>query len=179
MPVRISGSPNVGLRAAIVLGVALTIAPTPVLAQVQVRGSSEAVTVEVRDASVEEVIATLSRTFGMDYHSPIDLDKRLYGTYVGPLSRVVMRILEGYSFVLRTDKEGVVITIVGTPQAPAAHAAVSALPASGDPRAPAPQPRQSGAAAPGSRAGVAVEPIMQGGGSRDGAREAAQEAIRG
>jgi hypothetical protein len=77
MPVRISGSPNLGFRGAIVLGVALAIAPTPVLAEIQVGGSPEAVTIEARDASVEEVLATLSRAFDMDYHSSIDLDKRL------------------------------------------------------------------------------------------------------
>jgi hypothetical protein len=127
MPVRISGSPNLGFRAAIVLGVALAIAPTPVLAEIQVSGSPEAVTIEARDASVEEVLATLSRTFDMDYHSSIDLDKRLDGTYVGPLSRVVTRILEGYNFFLKTDDGSVIVTVVGTPNVPAA-------------RAPAPQP---------------------------------------
>jgi hypothetical protein len=101
MPVRIFGSPNFGFRAAIVLGVSLAIAPTPVFAEIQVGGSPEAVTIEVRDASVEEVLATLSRRFGMDYHSSIDLDKRLDGTYVGPLSQVVTRILEGYNFFLQ------------------------------------------------------------------------------
>jgi hypothetical protein len=62
-------------------------------------GSPEVVTIKARDASVEEVLAALSSTFDMDYHSSIDLDKRLNGTYVGPLLRVVTRILEGYSFV--------------------------------------------------------------------------------
>src|SRR5260370_23486577 len=94
--------PNRGFWAAIVLGVAVTIAPAPVLAEIQVRGSPEAVTIEARDTSVEQILAALSRAFDMDYQSSVDLDKTLYGTYVGPLSRVLTCILQGYNFVLKT-----------------------------------------------------------------------------
>jgi hypothetical protein len=131
---------------------------TPALAEIQIRGNPEAVTIEAQDTSVEEVLAALSRTFDMDYHSSIDLDKRLYGTYVGPLSRVVTRILEGYSFVLKTDNGSFVITVVGGPNVPAANPAASASPASGAPRAPAPQPPAPGPIPrTGSGASVAVE----------------------
>jgi hypothetical protein len=64
----------------------------------------------------------------------------------------VTRILEGYSFVLKTDNGSLFITVVGTPTP------LTANPAPGDPRAAAPQPGQPGVAAPGSRVGVAVEP---------------------
>jgi hypothetical protein len=157
IPVRTIASPQLGLRSAIVLGIALASSPTPALAETRVSGSLEAVTIEARDGSVEEVLAALSRTFDMGYHSSIDLDKRLNGTYVGPLSRVVTRILEGYSFVLKTDNGSVIVTVVGPPNVPAANRAGSASAALSAPRAPAPQPGQV-AAAPGSRAGVAVEP---------------------
>jgi hypothetical protein len=159
MPVRISGSPNFGLRAAIVFGAVLALS-TPALAEIQIRGNPEAVTIEAHDTSVEEVLAALSRTFDIDYDSSIDLSKRLYGTYVGPLSRVVTRILEGYSFVLKTDNGSLVITVVGGPNVPAVNPAASASPASGAPRASAPQPGQP-APAPrlrtGSEASAAVE----------------------
>jgi hypothetical protein len=131
---------------------------TPALAEIQIRGTPDAVTIEAQDTSVEEVLAALSRTFDMDYHSSIDLDKRLYGTYVGPLSRVVTRILEGYSFILKTDKRSFVITVVGGPNVPAANPAASASPASGAPRAPASQPPAPGPIPrTGSGASVAVE----------------------
>jgi hypothetical protein len=148
LPVRTIGSPNFGFWAAIVLSVALAIASTPVLAEIQVRGNPEAVTIEARDTSIEEALAALSRAFDMDYQSSVDLDKRLYGTYVGSLSRVVTRILQGYNFVLKTDNGSIAVTVVGTPNASRANPAPHALPAPGDPRAPAPEPRQSGALAP-------------------------------
>jgi hypothetical protein len=156
VPVRPIGLP-LGLRSAIVL-VALAISPTPTLGETRVSGSAEAVTIEARDASVEEVLAALSRTFDMDYHASIDLDKRLNETYVGPLSRVVPRILEGYSFVVKTDNRSVSVTVIGLPNVPATNPARLASPASGARRVPAPQPGPSGASAPGSGAGVAVEP---------------------
>jgi hypothetical protein len=147
-PVRTARSPNFDARTLALLAVALAIAPTSALAEVQVRGSSEAVKIEARDTSVEEVLEALSHAFEMDYQSSVDLDKRLYGTYVGPLSRVVTRILQGYNFVLKTDNGSIVVTVVGTPQASAVSAAPPALPASADLPAPAPQPRQSAAPAP-------------------------------
>jgi len=116
--------------------------------KVQVRGSPEAVTIEARDTSVEDVLDALSRAFDMDYQSSIDLDKPLYGTYVGPLSQVLTRILQGYNFVLKTDNSRVVVTVVGTLNSLAANPSPPGLPASGAPRAPAPELQQSAAPAP-------------------------------
>jgi hypothetical protein len=146
--VRSIGSPNFGMWAAIVVTVALAIAPTPSLAEIQVRGSPEAVTIEARDSSVEEVLAAVSRVFGMDYQSSVDLDKPLYGTYVGPLSRVLTRILQGYNFVLKTDDGNIALSVVGTPYASAAISAPPALSTLGNPQAPAPEPQRSGMPAP-------------------------------
>jgi hypothetical protein len=150
---------TIGLRAAIVLGIALAIAPTSVLAEIQVSGSPDAITIEARDTSVEDILAALSRAFDMDYRSSIDLDKRLHGTYVGPLSRVVTRILQGYNFVRKTDNGKLSVTVVGTPISLAANPAPPALPA------PAPGPRQSGAPAPAPAQSGAPAPIPGGSGS--------------
>jgi len=173
VPVRNIGSPRLALRAAIVLGVALAIAPTPALAEIQVRGSPEAVTIEARDTSVEEILEALSHAFDMDYQSSVDLDKPLNGTYVGPLSRVLTRILQGYNFVLKNDNGSIAVTVVGTPYpyAPAATSAPTTVAASGNPQAPAPVPQRSGApapvpAAPGPRAsGSTAMPAPQPGSS--------------
>jgi hypothetical protein len=96
----------------------LAIAPTPVLAEMHVRGSAEAVRVDARDSSVEEILTGLSRAFGMRYRSSVNLDRRLSGTYSGSLPRVVTRILAGYNFVLKTDNGSIVITVHGTPYPP-------------------------------------------------------------
>ncbi len=113
IPLRIIGSLNFDVRAAIALG-ALTIAPTPALADMHVRGSPEAVRIEAKNSSVEEILAALSRAFDMRYRSYASLDKPRSGTYAGPLPLVVMRVLEGYNFVLKTDNGHIVVTVVGT-----------------------------------------------------------------
>ncbi len=152
-------------------------APIPVLAGIQVSGSADAITIEARDTSVEDILAALSRAFDMDYRSSIDLDKRLYGTYVGPLSRVVTRILQGYNFVLKNSNGSISVTVVGTPISLAANPVLPGLPApaheprqSGAP-APAPVPEQSGAPTP------APAPVPQGlGSATTPAREPASAA---
>jgi hypothetical protein len=140
-PGRTLGSPNFGMRAAILLAAALAIAPTSVLAEVQVRGSPQAVRIEARDTPVEEILAALGRAFGMHYQLLANVDKRVSGTYVGPLPRVLARILDGYNFILKTDNGSIAVTVVGTPNAAAAVPASSApkvvrqLPAAAPPTA--------------------------------------------
>jgi hypothetical protein len=130
VPVRTNRSPNFGARAAILLGVALAIATTPIattsaVAELRVRGSAEAVRIEARDTSVAEILSALSRTLNMHYQSSANLDKRLSGTYSGPLSRVLARVLDGYNFVLKTDNGSIALTVLGPPNAAAAIAAPS------------------------------------------------------
>ena len=144
-PGRTLGSPNFGMRAAILLGAALALAPTSVLAEMQVRGSPEAVRIEARDTPVEEILAALGRAFGMHYQLLANVDKRVSGTYVGPLPRVLARILDGYNFILKTDNGSIAVTVVGTPNAAAA------VPASSGPKvvrqptaAPPAQPPSAG-----------------------------------
>ena len=149
--VRTISSPNFCTRAAILLGAALAITPTPVLAEMQVRGSPEAVRIEARDTPVEEILAALSRAFGMHYQVSVNLDKRLSGTYVGSLRRVVMRILDGYNFVLKTDNGSITVTVLGTP------GAAAAAPVSSGSKVV----RQPAAAAPGAQPPPAVQGLAR------------------
>src|SRR5260221_2649155 len=141
VPIRTVGSANFGMRAAILLGAALAIAPTSVLAEMQVRGSPEAVRIEARDTPVEEILAALSRAFGMHYQLLAVVDKRVSGTYVGPLPRVLARILDGYNFILKTDNGSIAVTVVGTPNAAAAALASSGPKVAQQPAAAAPAAR--------------------------------------
>jgi len=165
-PGRTIRPPNFCMRAAILLGAALAIAPTSVLAEMQVRGSPEAVRIEARDTPVVEILAALSRAFGMHYQLLANIDKRVSGTYVGPLPRVVTRILDGYNFILKTDNGSIAVTVVGTPNAAAA------VPASSGPKvvrqqaaaAPAAQPpsvREDGARPTASASTAAPSPAVE------------------
>jgi hypothetical protein len=132
--------------AAIALGV-LASAPTSVLAEVVVRGGPKAVSIEAQNASVEEILVTLSNAFDVHYRSSTDLRKRLTGTYKGSLQKVVTQVLNGYDFFVGTGERRIEITLLGssaaspgeTPRVP-----TPALPTSET----APVPAQAPAAAP-------------------------------
>jgi hypothetical protein len=99
--------------AAIALGIALAIAPTWARAEIQVRGTPQAVVVEVQNATVEEILVALTDTFNVQLRSAADLDKRLTGTYEGTLQQAVSHILKGYDFVVKSDQSALEITLLG------------------------------------------------------------------
>ena len=137
-PIR-CGSP--AANAAIMLGVALATAPTAALSDAQVRGSPEAVIIEAKNTSVEEILTALSNAFDLHYRSSASLERRLTGNYEGSLPRVIKRVLDGYSYFARIGDGGIDLTVVDAPNtAPAIGASpafrVVALPADPVPAQP-------------------------------------------
>ena len=124
LPIRCS-SPPLTARAAIIVGVALAAVPTAGLADAQVRGSPDAVTVEARNTSVEEILKALS-TFDVHYRSSTNLEARLTGNYEGSLQRVMKRVLDGYSYFAKVGDRGIELTVLDAPRiAPALGASPS------------------------------------------------------
>jgi hypothetical protein len=141
-PIR-GGAPTLTSRAAIMLGVALTAAPTAALADAQVRGSPEAVTIEARNTSVEEILKALSGTFDVHYRSSANLQMRVTGNYEGSLQRVMKRILDGYSYFVKSGDGRIDLTVLDAPRtAPSSGASapfrVVGLPADTVPPQPPP-----------------------------------------
>jgi hypothetical protein len=97
------------------LGVALAAAPTAALADAQVRGSPEAVTIEARNTSVEEILKALGGTFDVHYRSSANLQMRVTGNYEGSLQRVMKRILDGYSYFVKTADGRIDLTVLDAP----------------------------------------------------------------
>ena len=104
-------------------------APTPARAEAEVRGSVENVCIEARDSSLEEVLAGLADALNLQHRASAKLDKRISGTYEGPLQSVLKRILYGYDFVVKTEGRGIEVTVVG-PSAGVSLATASAVRAS-------------------------------------------------
>jgi hypothetical protein len=111
-PIR-CGSP--AASAAIMLGIALATAPTIALAEAQVRGSPESVTLEAKNTSVGEILAALGSSFDLHYRSSASLERRLTGNYEGSLQRVMQRVLAGFSYVARIGDGGIDLTVVDGP----------------------------------------------------------------
>jgi hypothetical protein len=141
-PIR-GGSTTHTSRAAIMLGVALAAAPTAALADAQVRGNPEAVTIEARNTSVEEILKALSGTFDVHYRSSANLQMQVTGNYEGSLQRVMKRILDGYSYFVKSADGRIDITVLDAPRtAPSSGASaafrVVGLPADTVPPQPPP-----------------------------------------
>lgn len=124
--VKIRGRLPISALAAITLGVAVTTVPTSVLAEAQIRGTMEAVTVETKNSSLKEVLASLSDAFDVHYRSAVDLERQINGTYTGSLEKVLKRVLEGYSFFVKTGDGRIELTVLDSSNAaPAIEASPS------------------------------------------------------
>jgi hypothetical protein len=126
---------------AILLAVLLQIHPA--VAEVRVAGQPDAVSVEVRDAAVEEVLVALGQSFGLQYRSAAPLARRISGTYKGPLSRVLRRVLDGYDFILKTGSENLEVVVIGAPAADGQPTAAVASPLPAVPALTPPRPPDS------------------------------------
>jgi len=168
-------SPNFRMRAAILLGAALAIGPTPVLAEMQVRGSPEAVRIDARDTPVEEILAALRRAFGM--HIALTVVGSPKATVAAPTSSAP-KVVQQPAGAIPAARPPSVAEDRARPGAPASTAAPSpavelaegpslptpSLPKPGSAPAPVPELKQSEAApapappAPGSKATAAPVP---------------------
>ena len=118
------GSTARGGNRAMALAIVLGICPTSAFPETQVRGSPEAVRIEAKNASIEEILTALRSSFGLQYQSTGKLEKQVTGTYAGPLQRVLVRLLEGNDFFLKTVDGRIEVTVLETRQ-PTLSAAAS------------------------------------------------------
>ncbi len=87
-------------------------------AEVRVQGSADAVRVEARDATGSEILAALAGHFPVSTRGATT-DRRLTGTFEGPLGDVVKRVLEGYDYVINRTGDGLDVTVVSPESATA------------------------------------------------------------
>lgn len=110
------GSDSIFARKLAAFGVAaiVAISAQTALAEVRVSGKPDAIVIEARDASVEEVLAALRTSFKLQYRLFVPLDRPLTGTYSGPLPRILARLLEGQNYVLQSTPTGGELVVLGT-----------------------------------------------------------------
>jgi len=70
------------------------------VAQVSVSGTPNAVRVETRQASIDEVLNALHNSFKLQYSATGAVGRVISGTFSGSLSSVVARILDGQNYVV-------------------------------------------------------------------------------
>lgn len=98
----------VGLAAACLL----LLASQPGRAEVLLEGNAAAVRLEATQATVDEILAALGRTYNVRYRTTLALDRAITATYSGPLAQVIARVLEGYDYVARTSPDAIEIAYV-------------------------------------------------------------------
>ena len=116
---------KLNLNAAITLGAVLALGPNLAFAETQVRGTPDAVRIEAKNASVDEILIALRNSFGVQFQSSGKLEKQINGTYSGSLQRVLARLLDGSDYVLKTVDGRVELTMLAARQPAAATAAPS------------------------------------------------------
>lgn len=99
-----------------VTAVAACLAVAPAVAYIapQVTVSSRTVSINAQNRSIEEVLSALRQKFDLQFQSSVNLDKKLTGTYQGSLLRVLSRLLQGYNFIIKSNKDRLEVTVIGT-----------------------------------------------------------------
>ena len=85
---------------------------TAVRAQIKVEGPSDAVSIDVVNAPLRDVLAALQTRFGLRYRSNDALDTERTVKLHAPLHRVIARLLEGYDFVVMVAPDGIDVLIL-------------------------------------------------------------------
>ncbi len=83
------------------------------LAEVHVTGERNAIAIEAREASVEELLSALSETYDLHYRVSAGLDVPISGSFAGPLPQVLARVLQRYDFAIETSANGVSVAVYG------------------------------------------------------------------
>jgi hypothetical protein len=95
------------------VGLGLVLSAQAQDAKVLVEGPADSVRLEVRDASVREVLEVLSTTFGLHLQCSAALEQPVSGIYRGSLQQVIARLLTGRDYVTTYSAGNIEISISG------------------------------------------------------------------
>jgi hypothetical protein len=119
--------------------------PTIASAEVHVEGSPALVRVSTSRDTISDVLSALAATFDVQYRSAIPLNTAAEATYSGSLRQVLSRLLDGYSYTIKTDDSkttGIVVfgtrgRVVNPPKVPTDKPEVASVQSNTD-ESPAP-----------------------------------------
>ena len=86
---------------------------TQVDAEVLVDGGGDEMQVRVENDTVGHVLEALGQNVSLHYRSAAPLNRVIGGRFSGSLAQVLSRVLAGYDFVVRYNRQGVELFIVG------------------------------------------------------------------
>jgi hypothetical protein len=98
----------VGLWATLAFGLA-----GPSQAEVHVAGSPAAVRITTNQDAISDVLSALVTTFNIRYRAAVPLDAAADATYSGSFTQVVSRLLDGYNYVMKVDRDSTEVIVYG------------------------------------------------------------------
>ena len=107
-------------------------APAIAGAEVRIAGNAAAMRVSTGQDTIADVLSALGAAFGVRYRTAIPLRATAGSTYSGSVRQVIVRLLDGYNYLLKVDRESIDVVVLGVssqaaipPPAPAPKAPVS------------------------------------------------------
>lgn len=91
---------------------------TPSRAEILVTGAVNAVRLEARKASLEQVLDALGSLSELHYQTSVAFSESITGNYNGSLREVVSRLLQGYNFVIIVSAGIVDVKVYGASNLP-------------------------------------------------------------
>jgi hypothetical protein len=85
----------------------------PVSAETQVRGQPDDMYLQAENASIGEILASLSAEFKLTYKLASNLDRTVTGVYSGTLQQVLVRVLDSHDYFIRNLDDRVEIVVLG------------------------------------------------------------------
>jgi hypothetical protein len=115
--VRRAKSVRTSIFATIVTGWIVLAGPSIAAIELHVDGSPDAVILRAKQAELSEVLDALTERFGVHVRSPVSPGNPIDGTFAGPLSSVIARLLSAYNYAIvprkTTGRSGLDIILVG------------------------------------------------------------------
>jgi hypothetical protein len=82
-------------------------------AEVRLSGTQDRVVLETHDATIEEILTAMRSTFNLDVKLKGASARRFTGMYIGSMRQVLLRLLSGNDYVLRSNPDGISIRLLG------------------------------------------------------------------
>ncbi|WP_128951065.1 hypothetical protein [Bradyrhizobium guangzhouense] len=98
------------LAVAIALAAGLTM---PAKADIRVGGDLRTLQLRASGERLADVLGRLDALFAVKYRSAVLLNAEVSGSYSGTLSQVVARLLDGYNYVIKIDRDVTEILVFG------------------------------------------------------------------
>ncbi len=86
---------------------------TPAIAGIRVDGDLHALRVSAKGDSLADVLSRFDTLFAVKCRSAVPLATEVDGSFSGSLSQVVARLLDGYNYVIKSDRELTEILVLG------------------------------------------------------------------